>query len=99
MKILEDKLGQVKALCENHFVEKLYLFGSGVRNELNEKSDVDLLVRFGRIDLSNYFENYLDFKSKLKSLFGREVDLVEEQTLKNPILINSINRDKALIYG
>ncbi|MFT6961657.1 MAG: putative nucleotidyltransferase [Flammeovirgaceae bacterium] len=99
MKILEDKLGQVKALCENHFVEKLYLFGSGVRNELNEKSDVDLLVRFGRIELSNYFENYLDFKSKLKSLFGREVDLVEEQTLKNPILINSINRDKALIYG
>jgi predicted nucleotidyltransferase len=99
MKILEDKLGQVKALCENHFVEKLYLFGSGVRNELNEKSDVDLLVRFGMIELSNYFENYLDFKSKLKSLFGREVDLVEEQTLKNPILINSINRDKALIYG
>jgi predicted nucleotidyltransferase len=99
MNILENNLEQIKTLCENHFVEKLYLFGSGVRNELNEKSDVDLLVRFGRIELSDYFGNYLDFKSKLKSLFGREVDLVEEQTLKNPILINSINRDKALIYG
>ena len=46
-----------------------------------------------------YFENYIAFKSTLKKIFNREIDLVEEQTLKNPILINSINRNKELVYG
>ena len=39
------------------------------------------------------------FKANLKKLFNREIDLVEEQTLKNPILIKSINQSKQLIYG
>jgi predicted nucleotidyltransferase len=41
----------------------------------------------------------MDFKESLEKLFGRDVDLVEEQTLRNPILINSINKSKKLIYG
>jgi predicted nucleotidyltransferase len=40
----------------------------------------------------------MDFKERLEKLFGREVDLVEEQTLRNPILIRSINKSKQLIY-
>jgi predicted nucleotidyltransferase len=39
------------------------------------------------------------FKTSLELLFGRKIDLVEEQTLKNPILIRSINESKELIYG
>ena len=34
-----------------------------------------------------------------QKIFKRDIDLVEEQTLKNPILINSINKNKELIYG
>jgi predicted nucleotidyltransferase len=41
----------------------------------------------------------MSLKEKLEQLFGRKVDLVEEQTLKNPILIQSINSNKSLIYG
>lgn len=41
----------------------------------------------------------MNLKENLKELFGREVDLLEEQTLKNPILIKSINKSKELIYG
>jgi predicted nucleotidyltransferase len=65
----------------------------------NNRSDIDFLVKFKDIDLSTYFDNYMNFKSNLENLFGREVDLVEEQTLKNPILINSINKSKELVYG
>lgn len=49
--------------------------------------------------MSQYFENYMNLKENLKKLFGRKVDLLEEQTLKNPILIKSINKSKELIYG
>lgn len=80
-------------------VEKMYLFGSVLNSNFNKESDIDLLVKFKSIELSKYFDNYMDLKENLKKLFGREVDLVEEQTLRNPILIKSINKSKELIYG
>jgi len=77
----------------------MYLFGSALNSNFNAKSDMDFLVRFKNIELSKYFENYMNFKENLKKLFGRDVDLLEEQTLRNPILIKSINRSKELVYG
>ncbi|WPR71475.1 nucleotidyltransferase domain-containing protein [Flavobacterium sp. NG2] len=99
MRIIDKNIDSLKKLCLIHNVEKLYLFGSSLNSSFNEKSDVDLLVKFKQIELSKYFDNYIDFKEKLESLFGREVDLLEEQTLKNPILIKSIDKSKELIYG
>ena len=90
---------KINGLCDKHNVEKLYLFGSATNNKFSSNSDIDLLVRFKKIDLSHYFDNYISFKEQLQELFNREVDLIEEQTLKNPILIDSINRNKELIYG
>lgn len=99
MQISSNKIEIIKILCDSHNVDTMYLFGSAVRGDFNSDSDIDFLVKFKPGNLSGYFDNYIDFKEKLKNLFGREVDLVEEQTLKNPILIDSINRNKELIYG
>ena len=60
---------------------------------------MDFLVEFDDVDLYNYFDNYMDLKESLEELFDIKVDLVEIQTLKNPILIRSIDRNKKLIYG
>lgn len=89
----------IKQLCETHNVDKLYLFGSATTPNFNDKSDIDLLVKFKSFDLKLYFLNYINFKEKLKNLLHREIDLVEEQTLKNPYLISSIEENKELIYG
>lgn len=99
MLLLDKNIEKVKTLCEKHEVEKLYLFGSATNDTFNDTSDIDFLVRFKKTDLNLYFENYMTFKEKLRKLFKRDIDLVEEQTLKNPILINSINKSKELIYG
>lgn len=99
MILIDKNIPQLKILCQKHKVEKLYLFGSATNENFNEQSDIDFLVSFKKIELSKYFENYSSFKEKLKNLFKREIDLVEAQTLKNPILINSINKNKELIYG
>ena len=99
MKLIEEHIDNLKQLCYAHNVDRMYLFGSAVTSNFNDASDIDFLVKFKNIDLASYFDNYIDFKTKLKNLFGREVDLVEEQTLKNPILINSINKSKELVYG
>ncbi len=97
--LIDKNIEPLKILCNNYNVEKMYLFGSALTSNFTEESDIDFLVKFKPIELSKYFENYIGFKENLQSLFGREVDLLEEQTLRNPILIRSINKSKELIYG
>lgn len=99
MGIVDRNIDDLKKLCSMYNVEKMYLFGSVLNSSFKKESDIDFLVRFKPIELATYFDNYMDFKERLEKLFGREVDLVEEQTLRNPILINSINKSKAPIYG
>jgi len=96
---IDKNIQKVKTLCRKHKVEKLYLFGSATNENFTAKSDIDFLVSFDKNNLNQYFENYISFKEKLGKLFKRDIDLIEEQTLKNPILINSINKNKELIYG
>ena len=99
MDLLENHIDKLRGLCSQHKVEKMYLFGSASNGSFSDKSDIDFLVQFKSIELADYFENYFSFKESLKKLLGREIELVEEQTLKNPILIKSINRSKQLVYG
>lgn len=99
MKQLKINLNKLNALCKQHSVDQLYLFGSVLNENFTSESDVDFLVKFLPVDLFHYFENYLSLKENLEKLTGRNIDLVEEQTLKNNVLINSINRNKELIYG
>ncbi|MFN5849072.1 MAG: nucleotidyltransferase family protein, partial [Chitinophagales bacterium] len=94
MKNIAYNIDNLNKLCINYNVEKMYLFGSVLNSKFNDKSDIDLLVKFREIDLAEYFDNYINFKEKLAELFGRKVDLIEEQTLRNPILIKSINNSK-----
>ncbi len=99
MNLIEQNIDTLKRLCDYHHVEKMYLIGSVLNSNFNAKSDIDFLVKFKSFDLNKYFDNYLNLKEGLKKLLGRNIDLVEEQTLKNPILINSIKKNKELIYG
>ncbi len=99
MSFKEQYKEQLIDLCERYNVETLYLFGSAQADRMNDISDVDLLVKFKKFNAAKYFQNYIDFKTSLQKLFNRDVDLLEEQTLSNPYLINSINKNKELIYG
>jgi uncharacterized protein len=99
MNNIDFDIDSLNKLCVNYNVEKMYLFGSVLNSKFNKNSDVDLLVKFRNIELTEYFDNYINFKEKLAELFGREIDLLEEQTLRNPILIKSINNSKELVYG
>ena len=99
MNDVELNIGTIRGLCENHRVERLYLFGSILSNIFNENSDIDFLVKFKNIDLLQYADNYFDFKYSLEDLLKRPVDLLEEQSLSNPYFLDVINESKKLIYG
>jgi len=60
-------------------VNKIGLFGSHVRNEANENSDIDLLVNIQKEKKT--FNNFLSLNYYLEELFGRKVELVTSQSL------------------
>lgn len=99
MKLIETNIQKIAALCKKYKVNKLFVFGSILTNRFNDNSDVDFVVSFNKAEVSDYFDNYFDFKYALEELFGREVDLLEEQTIKNPYLKKNVDTTKALIYG
>lgn len=99
MNIVEQNIGQVSKLFKQHNVQNMYLFGSVLTNDFSSVSDVDFLVNFGKVKPENYFDNYIDLKLNLERILNRPVDLLEEKTVKNPVLLRSINRNKKLIYG
>ena len=76
----------------------LYIFGSALTDRFTDDSDVDFLVEFENVDIQDYFDNYMDFKEKLETLLNRQVDLVENQAIRNPIFRMVIDRDKRLVY-
>jgi predicted nucleotidyltransferase len=97
--IVTKNLKKIATLCKNHKVSKLFIFGSVLTDRFNEKSDVDLVVEFEKIDLMNYVDNYFSLRNALVVLLGREVDLLENKAIRNPILKRSIDNSKQLIYG
>ena len=69
-------------------VQRIGIFGSIVRGEGTQASDVDVLV-----DMSApTFDRYMDLKFYLEELLGKPVDLVLMDTVK-PRLLPHIARD------
>ena len=98
MNIIDHNLIALSVLCKRYRVEELFLFGSALTDKFNSKSDIDLLVQFENIDLLEYFDNYMDFKESLENLLGRQVDLLENQAIRNPVFRRVVDREKRLVY-
>jgi hypothetical protein len=97
MKSLKEIKRRLKVLTpvlkENFSVDVIELFGSYVRGEATEKSDLDVLVTFiepNNVDLFKFIELRLFLKDEL----GVDVDLIEKTALKprlkGPILEEAI---------
>lgn len=99
MRIIEKNLDKIVALCKKHKVSKLFVFGSILTNEFKKSSDIDLMVDFADVDLSNYADNYFELKYSLEELFDRPIDLLEEKAINNPYFKKTVDSTKLLIYG
>ncbi|GAB3659820.1 nucleotidyltransferase domain-containing protein [Echinicola sediminis] len=90
---------QFKSICKKHKVEYLYAFGSAISDRFNEKtSDIDFLVEISTSDPLEKGELLLSLWDTLEEFFDRKVDLLTDQSIKNPVLRKSIEQSKQLIY-
>lgn len=100
IKLIEDRLNDIIALCKVHRVKSIALFGSAAKDSMHENSNIDFLVQFSDdIDVLDYADNYFSFLEKLESLMGKKIDLVSKKSLKNPVLIEEIDRSKVDLYA
>jgi len=97
--IIANNYEKIKELCKEHNVNQLYAFGSVCGDKFNEKSDVDFLVSFKPMDYGDYADTFFNLAEKFENLFERKVDLITENSLSNPYFIDSVNKNRKLLYG
>ncbi len=94
---MKNQTRQIKTIVlevlERYDVKKAALFGSFVRSEAGEDSDIDLLVEFeGRKSLLDL----VGLKLELQELLGRPVDVLTYGSL-HPLLKERILREQEVI--
>jgi predicted nucleotidyltransferase len=98
--IVEGKRAALAELCRRYGVERLYLFGSAASGRSTSSSDLDFLVELtDRQPSAAYAERYLGLAEDLERLFGRRIDLITEQSFRNPYLRREIESTRLLVYG
>ena len=70
-----------KELKEKYGIEEIGIFGSYLRGEAKEESDLDILVEFNPYAKISLLE-FVELENILSDLLGIKVDLVERSALK-----------------
>ncbi len=97
--LLAGRRKEIGLLCRRFSVQYLAAFGSVVRSDFDQTSDVDLVVTFGKSTRYAPAEQYFEFKSAIEALLRRSVDLVELEAMPDSRLKRIIERTQVRIYG
>ena len=90
---------EVAEFCHKWKVSEMALFGSVLSpDEFRPDSDIDVLVSFER-DAGWSLFDIVDMQDDLKAILGREVDLVEKESLRNPFRKKHILEHNEVIYA
>lgn len=98
--VLEKNLTKMTEACRRFGVSRLSAFGSAARGGKDRlSSDVDLIVEFGPSgDGQGLADRYLDFAEEAERVLGRKVDLLTENSIRNPIFRSQVEADRKVLY-
>lgn len=92
---------KVRPIAETYDIDRIYLFGSYIRGEAIENSDIDLYVEFSK----SLGLRYCSFVSDVEESLGKCVDIITKDALYNPAtlqenerLIQRITEERKCIY-
>jgi len=77
---IEEIKRKIIPILRKYGVKRASIFGSAVRGEMREDSDIDILVE---IDKDISLLDFVALKLELEDVLGRKVDLVEFDTIKS----------------
>ena len=90
--------GRIAEFCRKWKVAEFSLFGSILRDDFGPDSDVDVLVSFDPAATWDLFD-LVTMRDELMEVFGRAVDLVEKEGLRNPFRQRRILSTREVIYA
>ena len=90
---MEELVPIVAELAQKYGAQRVYLFGSYARGDMDEASDVDLRIDKGRIRGLELASLLLDLEAAL----GMSVDLIPSGSLDSDFLA-AIRDDEVLLY-
>ena len=91
------KIEENRKIIREYGIKRIGLFGSYMRNEQKDGSDIDILVEFEEGEKT--FDNYMDLKFFLEELFGCNVDLATADAVKprlKPYILENVKYAEGL---
>jgi uncharacterized protein len=99
---ITDLPSEIRSNIIPHFqISSMWIFGSAIRDDYSEKSDIDLVVEFmpgARITLLTL----VSLQTDLEKVLGRKVDLITRKAIDdfmNPIMRQEVLSTMVRIYG
>jgi len=89
---------QIATFCRRWQIAEFSLFGSVLREDFRPDSDVDVLVSF-HPQAGWSLWDLAEMQEELEKMFGRPVDLVEKESLRNPFRRHSILNTREIFYA
>ena len=92
---------EISGFCSKWGINELSLFGSVLREDFGNDSDIDVLVTFDESARWTLFD-LVKMKDELKQIFGREVDLISRRGLeasRNHLRKRDIVDSAEVVYG
>lgn len=94
---IDIPMDRIEPFCRRWRIREFSLFGSVLRADFGPRSDMDVLVRFEPAAEWDLF-HLVEMRDELIALFGRNVDLVEQEGLRNPFRRRTILDTREVIY-
>ena len=94
---LEEIRSELREICKDSSVRRIWIFGSYARNEADSESDLDLLVDLeNALDIER-FDSIHDVKIDLMSLslFNRKM---QSDLRSNKNFVERVDKEKILVY-
>jgi len=79
---------QIADFCKKHYIRRLAVFGSALRDDFRPDSDVDVLVEFQKGHVPGFA--FFDMQDELSQILSREVQL------HTPSFLSRYFRDKVM---
>jgi uncharacterized protein with HEPN domain/predicted nucleotidyltransferase len=96
IELIDSKRAELEALCAKYRVQRLQPFGSVVSGQFDPAtSDLDFLVEFQPASAIS-MDRFFGLKEDLEHLFGRSVDLVDPDKVRNPYFLRAIHDPQAV---
>lgn len=93
---LSVNIDEISAFCRRHYIRRLALFGSVLRDDFGPNSDVDVLVEFEPGHVPGL--RFVSIERELSGILGgRRVDMVTPKIL-NPRIRDQVLSDAQSLY-